>query len=182
MRLRLRGRLPAALAVLAASAALPPADAFAIDPNDVSKLSSGPSGPTTAHISTGGLGELGRLVLGLLVVIAVIGGAYFLLRRASRARLPGARRGSGNVEVLETTQLTPTRHLHVVRVGDRVLLLGATDHGITTLESFDRDAALAEGLLDDGAVAPEIADALAPASAAAQRRGMLDLLRERTAR
>jgi flagellar protein FliO/FliZ len=154
--------------------------ALAIDPKDVSTITSGPQGPTPAHLSTSGLGDLGRLFFGLVIVIAVIGIAYAILRKASRARLPG-RRGTA-LEVLETTPLGPNRNLHLVRVGERVLVVGATDHGITALDAFDRDAAIDEGLLAEPTPDELLAEALGPDPGASGRRGLLDALRDRTSR
>jgi flagellar protein FliO/FliZ len=175
VRLRLAG------IAVAVGLALTAPPAFAIDPADVSKLDSGPQGPTPAHLSTSGLGDLGRLFFGLIVVIAVIGVAYAILRRASRARLPG-RRGGGTLEVLETTPLGPNRNVHLVRVGERVLVIGATDHGITALDAFDREAAIDEGLLAEPTPDELLAEALGPDVGASGRRSFLDTLRDRTSR
>jgi flagellar protein FliO/FliZ len=174
VRLRLAGL--AAVVGLALTAQ----PALAIDPKDVGTLGSGPQGPTPAHLSTSGLGDLGRLFVGLVIVIAVIGIAYAILRKASRARLPG-RRGTA-LEVLETTPLGPNRNLHLVRVGERVLVIGATDHGITPLHAFDRDAAIDEGLVAEPTPDELLAEALGPDPSASGRRGLLDALRDRTSR
>jgi len=173
-----RLRLAALSVVVGLALTAPPA--FAIDPKDIGNLQSGPQGPTPAHLSTSGLGDLGRLSFGLIIVIAVIGVAYAILRKASRARLPG-RRGTA-LEVLETTPLGPNRNLHLVRVGERVLVIGATDHGITALDAFDRDAAIDEGLVAEPTPDELLAEALGPDTSASGRRGLLDALRDRTTR
>ena len=64
--------------------------------------------------------------------------------------------------MLETTPLGPNRNLHLVRVGERVLVVGATDHGITALDAFDRDAAIDEGLLAEPTPDELLAEALGP--------------------
>ena len=51
--------------------------------------------------------------------------------------------------MVETTQLGAGRNLHLVHIGDRVLLVGATDHGISLLQGYDREEATMEGLLEE---------------------------------
>jgi flagellar biosynthetic protein FliO len=175
-------------AIVASAAALLvafPQVAAAVTDQELKNLGTGSSGPAPAPHVDSGLGSIGRVLFGLVVVVAVIIVAYLGLRRAQRGRVPGTR-SSGSVEVLETTTLAPGRNLHLVRVGDRVLLVGATDHGIATLQAYDHDSAVLEGLVPDDLDLPEGVDpALAEAlgrPARRARRGVLDVVRERTLR
>ena len=81
--------------------------------------------------------------------------------------------------MVETTQLGPGRNLHLVHIGDRVLLVGATDHGISLLQGYDHEEALNEGLLEERE--PDLA--LLPAvREVPQPKTFVESLRERTIR
>jgi flagellar biosynthetic protein FliO len=148
--------------------------ALAVNPADVPTLTDG--GPTTTTVPSSGAADLGRVLLGLILVVLVIGVLYAGMKRAQRGKLPGGR-ASGTVKVVETTQLGPGRNLHLVHIGDRVLLVGATEHGITLLQGYDHDQALDEGLLTESAD-----EVLLPAVRELQPKTFVEALRERTIR
>ncbi|HEY9077918.1 MAG TPA: flagellar biosynthetic protein FliO [Anaerolineaceae bacterium] len=88
------------------------------------------------------------VVLILIYVIAI----SFMQWRGN----PFARK-TQRMAVVETLQLTPKRALHLVKIGEQILLVGATDHGITLLRSFNPDelpeeemAAVATGMSFSG--------------------------------
>jgi flagellar biosynthetic protein FliO len=149
--------------------------ALAVEDADLPTLTDG--GPTTTTVPSSGAADLGRVVLGLILVVLVIGALYAGMKRAQRGKLPGGR-ASGSVKVVETTQLGPGRNLHVVHIGDRVLLVGATDHGITLLQGYDREEATMEGLLEER----EADLALLPAIREVQPKSFVESLREKTIR
>jgi len=64
----------------------------------------------------------------LLALVAVCILAWVVLKWASRRGL-GLGAGGGRVRVLERIALDPRRSLYLVKVGDRVLLIGAGDGG-----------------------------------------------------
>jgi flagellar biosynthetic protein FliO len=148
--------------------------ALAVEPGEVPTLTSG--GPQTTTVPSSGAADLGRVLLGLILVVLVIGVLYAGMKRAQRGKLPGGR-ASGTVKVVETTQLGPGRNLHLVHIGDRVLLVGATEHGITLLQGYDREEATMEGLLEE-----RDDEALLPAVRALQPKSFVEALRERTIR
>ncbi len=78
------------------------------------------------HLPRGGL-ELGTLAAPALLLAGLAGAALFLFRRR---RAPGRR-----VQVLETTSLGPKRSLVLARLQNEVLLLGASEAGITLLRA-----------------------------------------------
>jgi len=82
-----------------------------------------------------GLGVIGSLAL---VVVAIYGTLWgikvFLLRKGS------VRSRAGLIRIWESTHLSPNRTLHLVEVGERLLLLGATDSQVNLLAELDRDA------------------------------------------
>ncbi len=170
--------------LLAGSLLVLPQAAFAVTDEELANLDT-TGGPDAApRLATGaGTGGL-RVLLGLVVVVGVIFAVWWLLRRTNRSRTPGATK-DGVVAVLSTTSVGPNRNLHLVRVGEDVLLLGSTEHGISALHALDHESAREHGLLA-GVEPPEIVAVrpLAEVAAAAgmPRGGMLNELRKRTAR
>ncbi len=77
------------------------------------------------------------LVQTLLALGAVCALAFGALRVAARGGLlrPLAR----HITVIESTSLGPRRALYLVRVGERVLLLGASDATLSTLAELRPD-------------------------------------------
>jgi flagellar biogenesis protein FliO len=101
----------AALALAAADAAAAPAQAAA------------PSRPL--DLGAAGTPSLGGAAAAVVLLVALAAVALLLSRRRrSAARL---------VEIVETTSLGPRRSLVVARVGGELLLLGASEAGITVL-------------------------------------------------
>ncbi|MBI5876865.1 MAG: flagellar biosynthetic protein FliO [Chloroflexi bacterium] len=81
-----------------------------------------------------------QIGLSLVVQLAIVLGLIYLtawglktLRRRT-ATLTGA---GNSMQLIETVALTPQRTLHVVAIGDRRLVLGATDHQISLLTELD---------------------------------------------
>ena len=70
----------------------------------------------------------------LAVILLAWFGARWLLRRLYG---PGA--GGGRIRVLERVPLEPRRTLYVVEAGEKLLLVGATEHEIRVLGEFTRD-------------------------------------------
>jgi flagellar protein FliO/FliZ len=124
----------------------------------------------TRQASSGG-GSLVRTIVGLAIVLGVIYGLHWVLKQVKASR-EGKTSGSG-LASLSTLPLGTNRSVHVVRAGDEILVLGATEHGITQLRVYTDDEARAAGLLDE----PEVID-VAPSRPAA----VLDTLRTLTVR
>ncbi len=83
--------------------------------------------------------ELVRQVVAIAVVFGLLGLAWWLLRRQGLARLGGGargRKGLRRLEAVERLALSPHHALHLVRVGERVLLIGVHASGCTLLESL----------------------------------------------
>lgn len=126
----------------------------------------GPSG-------TSATGAIAKLVVGLAVVLAVIYGLYWLLKSVGRSRRKGAT-ADGSMAVVGTTVLSPGRSLHLVRVGDDLLLVGSAEQAVTRVHAWTGD----EARRLDGLLATPI-DGLADTGAGAR---LLDELRRRTVR
>lgn len=151
------------------------APAFHVDRTPLGSDVTSAGGTSNAPASAGSAGaDVIRTIVGLAVVLAVIYGVYWLLKSAARAK---AGRPDERIGVIATTPLAPNRSLHLVRAGDELILVGATEHSITPLRVYSGD----DALLVEGRAAADEPLALPPA-APAQPRSFLEMLRQRTVR
>ncbi|HAK94713.1 MAG TPA: hypothetical protein DCM87_06840 [Planctomycetes bacterium] len=112
----------------------------------------GAAGGTAAQADSGAP-DIARPLGVTLLLVAAAGGLYFLCRR-----LRGGRRAfrGRNVKVLETAYVSPKHTLALVRIRNRILLLGM-GQDVRTLAEFDRP----EDVLEfDGAFSEELKEAL----------------------
>ena len=77
-----------------------------------------------------------KTVLSLVLILVLIIGVVYLLRRYFSDRLPGNVRQDW-CQVLARMPLQPKQSLLLVKVFDRILLLGVTDGSMNTLAEFD---------------------------------------------
>lgn len=133
--------------------------------------SNGSGSVSTVH-DTGS--AFGRMIIGLAIVIAVIYGVYWLLKRSSRARSKLSPGRDDVIQLLATTPLAANRALHIVRVADEYLLLGSAEGTITRLRTYSAPPS--------ASLAPEESfHSLAPA-AGPSRGNAIDRLRSWTVR
>ena len=153
-----------------------PAAAFRRDTTPLPKSLSTPVRPHTAVHAASATGTIARTVAGLAVVLAVVFGIYWLLKTYSRGKRGG--KGDGKIEVLATTPLAPNRAVHLLRVGDGLILVGSAEGGVTRLRSYSAEESdLVQAQLDGSA------DPLWQLSPDARgKRSFVDELRRRTAR
>ena len=89
---------------------------------------------SSGHASVGSTsGEIARVVVGLAIVLAVVYGVYWLLKSAARARMGS---GDDSITVVSTTPIPSNRALHLIRAGDELILVGATEQSITPLRVY----------------------------------------------
>jgi len=98
------------------------------------------AGPSTS-------GGLVRTIVGLVIVIAVIYGLYWVLKQVKSSREERAS-GSG-LGTLATLPLGSNRSLHLVRAGGEVVLLGVGEGGVTPIRTYGEHEARALGLIAD---------------------------------
>lgn len=99
------------------------------------------SGAAKKKSGSSGMSAGLRALFGLLIVVGVIYGVHWMLKRFNDNKRGVLARGASEaIEVLATTPLTPTRTLHLVKVGPEILLIGATDAGLTKLSDVDASA------------------------------------------
>ena len=147
---RRRGRASAAalsllLLVLApgvAVAAGPPVVTSDTTPlSDAVKNGAGAAAAGATQSSSGG--AFIRMVVGLFIVLAVIYGVYWLLKTYGKSKRGGAAgEGGAGIDVVATTALGPNRSLHLVRVGNEFVLVGAAEQAVTQLRTYTSEETL----------------------------------------
>ena len=100
-----------------------------------------------------------RVVVSLGVVLAVMAGAAAVLRRSgvvgtAPAGKRGLRRSRPALEVIARHGLSRGSSVAVVRLGDRALVLGVTEHNVSLLTEVDPAELDAPAGADDGLVGP----------------------------
>ena len=110
------------------------APAFAAPAADSEKLAI-PEGSAAPTALSGGVGgTLLRLGLGLVVVVGLIAAVWYVMKRVQRSRYPSLdERGPSLIDVVATTPIGPGRSLHLVRVGEEIVLVGSTEHSINAI-------------------------------------------------
>lgn len=78
---------------------------------------------------------IGKMLGALIVVLILMYVTFMLLKRFSAGRMAGAK-GKRSLEVLEATHLAPKKSVALVRVGERAVMVGVTDHQITLLSKL----------------------------------------------
>ena len=110
-------------------------------------------GSKAAENAAGGGGGIARMVVGLAFVIAVIYGLSWVLKQIKSSKEESAS-GTGMAQV-SSLPLGPGRSVHLLRVGDELLLVGSAEKGVTPLRRYGLEEAVATGLRhagDDGDV------------------------------
>jgi len=76
-------------------------------------------------------------ILAMCLVLILLGGALWWLRRKGLAQFSSSSFGKTNrrMELLERLPLSPGHTLHLVRVGGRVLLVASSPGGCALLEA-----------------------------------------------
>jgi flagellar protein FliO/FliZ len=93
-----------------------------------------PSNPAAAHVAGTG-STLARTIVGLAIVLAVVFGIYWLLKTYTKGKRSGGK-GDGRMEIVATTPLAANRALHLVRVGDDLILVGSSEGGVTRIREY----------------------------------------------
>ena len=140
-----------------------------------------PKSPAAAHVASAG-STLARTIVGLGIVLAVVFAIYWLLKTYTKGKRSGGK-GDGRMEIVATTPLAANRSLHLVRVGDGLILIGSSEGGVTRVRAYspeESDLLQAQIDGDDERVWPVAA---APGSGfGGFKSGFVAELRRRTAR
>jgi flagellar protein FliO/FliZ len=149
--------------------------AFA-DNGEDTKLNLGSAGETATTSQSASGGSLVRTIVGLFVVLAVIYGLYWVLKKVKSSK-DSAASGSG-LETIATMPLGPNRALHLVRTGSELVLIGTAEHSITPIRRYSEDEARALGLIDvpETVTVGATLESLAPI----RPKGFMEILRSKT--
>jgi flagellar protein FliO/FliZ len=117
---------------------LPPDNAATVASEDAAATNTQTELPPTGAEPPSLFSAVIKMISALALVIALVYGALYLLRRLMGRRLRGSG-GKGSLEVLETTYVGQHKAISLVRVGQRSVLVGVTDNQITTLTELDNE-------------------------------------------
>jgi flagellar protein FliO/FliZ len=78
-----------------------------------------------------------RIILSLIFVVGVIFAVQWALKKWGNSRSSGASGPQGVIDVVATTNLAHGKAIHLIRVGEELVLVGATDQAITHLSDVD---------------------------------------------
>lgn len=126
-------------------------DEFRRDTTPLSPEATGSGDSTATDVGSSG-GAIVRMLIGLVIVIAVIYAIYALLKRASGRK--GGVRSDGRMTVLASTTLAPGAAVHLLQVGDELVLVGQAQQGVTPLRVYSADEAQRLGVALDRGVSP----------------------------
>ena len=73
----------------------------------------------------------------LLLMVAIFIGAYYVTKMVGKQYDGSHSKSKSKIEILDRKALGKEQSLIVVKIADKVLLLGATPQSITKIESFD---------------------------------------------
>jgi flagellar protein FliO/FliZ len=140
----------------------------------------------TGGSSSSTSGSLMRTLVGLLVVVGVIYGLYWILKQVKKSREHQSS-GSG-LHSIASLPLGPNRSLHMIRAGREIVLVGVAEHGVAPIRSYTEEEAFEAGLIsadDDDTDATPPANPLTKSGFAAPAQvigSALEKLRQRTVR
>jgi len=90
-----------------------------------------------------------RQILAVLLVLGLLGATLYWLRGKGAMKLAGkgvGRSGQRQMRSLEQLRLTPQHSLHMVQVGDRVLLVALSPGGCSVLSGGELRIPIPEGV------------------------------------
>lgn len=103
------------------------------DPDAIPFLDDATQDATSAETQQPAWLTLVDVIAKLALVIGLLYGTLLALRWLQRRRGGRTEADGATIHVLETVGLTPGRSLHLVAVGEKTLLIGATDHQLSVL-------------------------------------------------
>jgi flagellar biosynthetic protein FliO len=95
---------------------------------------------TTTHIASGASSAAFHMLFGLAIVSALIFGLYKILKRSS-TKNDKTSIDDGWMQVVSSTPIGPSRSLHLVRVGNEVVLLASSEQSVTPVRIYGADEA-----------------------------------------
>jgi len=76
------------------------------------------------------------ILLKLFVVVVLIYASLYVIGRMRGGSLTGSRQ---QIEIIASSRLSPRQAIHIVRIGAKTIVVGATDHHVSLLGEFAAD-------------------------------------------
>ncbi|HET6175173.1 MAG TPA: flagellar biosynthetic protein FliO [Gaiellales bacterium] len=103
------------------------------------------TGGGSSHAALNGSGTGGaaiHMLFGLALVLGLIYALYRLLRRSSdKNEKEKVIRGDDWMSVIASTPLAPSRSVHLIRVGEEIVLVGSGEQGVTPIRVYSAEEA-----------------------------------------
>ncbi|AFN75372.1 flagellar biosynthetic protein FliO [Melioribacter roseus P3M-2] len=80
--------------------------------------------------------DITQALLPLILVIMILGITLYFVKRYTFT-MKGGKRMPLKIEVLSNQLIMPKKYLSIVRVEDKIMLLGVSEAGITLIKEFD---------------------------------------------
>jgi flagellar protein FliO/FliZ len=83
-----------------------------------------------------GLFDIIKLIFPLLLIIGLLFGLLLLVKKI---QFKGVRIIQSNIKVVHTLMLMPKKYMSFVKINDKIIVLGVSDHNITLLKELNAD-------------------------------------------
>ncbi len=81
--------------------------------------------------------EIVKAIIPLLIIIGLLYGVMFVIKKYG-VSFKGKKNGSVNINVLSSQMIMPKKYISVVRVDDKLLVLGVSENSISLLKELDK--------------------------------------------
>ena len=81
--------------------------------------------------------DITKAILPLILIVGMLYGVLYFIRKYGIS-FKGNKTGSVAINVLSSKMIMPKKYISVVKVDDKLLILGVSDHSITLLKEVDR--------------------------------------------
>lgn len=136
--------------------------------------------PAAKAAEGGGGGGIARMVVGLAVVLGVIYGLSWVAKQV-KASKEGTASG-GTLSSVASLPLGPNRSVHLVRAGHDLVLVGASEKGVTPIRTYTQAEARAAGLLVADEDTPLLPASVSQPKTPVAAGSLVEQLRARTVR
>jgi flagellar protein FliO/FliZ len=81
--------------------------------------------------------DITKAILPLILIVGMLYGVLYFIRKKGIS-FKGNKTGSIAINVLSSKMIMPKKYISVVKVDDKLLILGVSDHSITLLKEVDQ--------------------------------------------
>lgn len=87
--------------------------------------------------------DIVKAIIPLLVIVGLLYGALIFVKKYGIS-LRKNKNGSVSINVISSQMIMPKKFISVVKVEDKLLVLGVSDHSITLLKEFNEETGISE--------------------------------------